>query len=232
MRMKNKQQSQIQNKKRHKGELKGIAEPNLTRKQPTKLERPLILIVCEGKNTEKSYFDQFRLTSARLVTLGKGYNTISLVNETIRLSKLNEYEQVWCVFDKDNFRANDFNKAISVAETNGFRVAYSNQAFEYWLLLHFEDHQGGAMSRRDYNNKINSYINPMGVSYDGNGNKIVTREFFELLEAKIPEARDIRRNLAIKRAKRNYDRFNHSSPATEESSTKVFELVEEILKYL
>lgn len=155
-----------------------------------------------------------------------------MVNETIKLSRLNEYEQVWCVFDKDNFKANDFNSAINLAESNGFKVAYSNQAFEYWLLLHFEDHQGGAMSRQDYDDKINSYINPMGISYDGKGNKIVTREFFELLEGIIPETKVIRRDIAIKRAKRNYDRFNHSSPATEESSTKVFELVEEILRYL
>jgi hypothetical protein len=232
--MKNKRLEQIENKKRHKEELKKKrrAEPTLDRSVPFKLEKPLILIVCEGQNTEKSYFDQFRLSSAQLVTLGKGYNTISLVKEAIRLSKLKNYEQVWCVFDKDDFTANDFNSAITIAEAIGFNVAYSNQAFEYWFLLHFEDHQGGALPREDYNKKINSYINEFGATYDGTGSKIVTEEFFELLEGKIPETETIRRDLAISRARRNYSLFNHSSPATEESSTKVFFLVEEILKYL
>src|SRR5688500_13892816 len=111
MRMKNKSNEQIENKKRHKEELKRRrAAPDLNRRPPTKLERPFILIVCEGENTEKSYFDQFRLTSAQLITLGKGYNTLSLVAEAIRLSQLPDvnYEQVWCVFDKDDFQANDF----------------------------------------------------------------------------------------------------------------------------
>lgn len=233
--MKNKQLEQIENKKRHKDELKRRrAAPDLSRKEPTRLERPLILIVCEGKNTEKSYFDQFRLTSAQLVTLGQGYNTISLVNETIRLSKLpcTNYEQIWCVFDKDDFLANDFNSAISIAEGKGFKVAYSNQAFEYWLLLHFEDHQGGAMPRQDYNNKLNAYINPLGAAFEGDGNKIVSAKLFELLEQK-PEGSELsRRQIAIRRARRNYEKFDHSSPATEESSTKVFLLVEEILKFL
>ncbi len=37
--------------------------------------------------------------------------------------------------------------------------------------------------------------------------------------------------IAIKRAKRIYDLYDHSSPALEESSTTVFRLVEEILKF-
>ncbi|WP_394333999.1 RloB domain-containing protein [Chryseolinea serpens] len=59
----------------------------------------------------------------------------------------------------------------SVAAANGFGIAYSNQAFEYWLILHFEDHQGGAMARADYGNKLNRYINPLGASYEADGSK-------------------------------------------------------------
>ena len=47
------------------------------------------------------------------------------------------------MFDKDDFSANDFNNAITIAESNNLGVAYSNQAFEYWIILHFDDHQGG-----------------------------------------------------------------------------------------
>lgn len=58
--MPSKKQKQIENKKRHRGQLKLKRKPalDLTRRAPTKLEKPLFLIVCEGRNTEKSYFDQ------------------------------------------------------------------------------------------------------------------------------------------------------------------------------
>ena len=233
MKMKNKKQAQIENKRRHKATLKkrGL-EPDLARPEPIRLERPVILIVCEGENTEKSYFNQFRLTSAKLVALGEGYNTTGLVNRAIQLSEKGEYEQVWCVFDKDDFLSQDFNNAVTIATANGFGVAYSNQAFEYWLLLHFEDHQGGGMQRSEYNDSINEYLEAFGCAYDGNDSKIVTREMFELMEGKDTTTQRTRRDLAIERARRNYGRFSHASPATEESSTTVFRLVEEIQKYV
>lgn len=232
MRMKDKQREQIENKRRHKEGLRGRRnEPNLNRPAPSRQERPVILIVCEGENTEKSYFDQFRLTSARLVTLGKGFNTMSLVNEAIRLNALGNYERVWCVFDKDDFAAQDFNNAINIGRAQGFGVAYSNQAFEYWLLLHFNDHQGGAMSRADYNTAINEHTQTLGVTYDGNGTKIVTPALFELLEGVDRQTDRVRRDLAIQRASRIHNSKGHHSPATEESSTTVYELVKEIMMY-
>ena len=45
------------------------------------------------------------------------------------------YSQVWVVFDKDDF--DDFDEAVALAEKYGFKVAWSNQSFEYWLYLHF-----------------------------------------------------------------------------------------------
>ena len=208
------------------------AEPLLVRAVPTKEEKPTFLIVCEGKNTEPSYFKQFRLSSAIFKTIGKGYNTIALVNHASQLNQKEKYEQVWCVFDKDSNTPANFNTAITTAENQGFHVAYSNQAFEYWLILHFEDHQGGAMPRTDYNDKINHYISPLGATYEGEGDKFISECFFDLLSGVDSFTGRKRIELAISRAKRNYGQFSHHSPAEEESSTTVFRLVEEILKYV
>lgn len=180
------------------------------------------MIVCEGKNTEPSYFRKFKLTSATIKAIGDGYNTTSLVAQAIMLSKQNFYDQVWCVFDKDQFSANDFNNAITIATANHFGVAYSNQAFEYWLILHFEDHQGGGMNRTEYDKAINNYIKSLGITYDGKKSKIITDDFFEILNGFDPVTKSSRISLAISRAKRNYNLLTHSSPATEESSTTVF----------
>lgn len=234
MKMKNKREEQIAAKKRHKEQLKKKrkTEPDFERATPILSEKPTILIVCEGENTEPSYFNQFRLSSATVKPVGEGYNTISLVNRAIQLANEKSYEQVWCVFDKDDFSDNDFNNAIIMAQANNFGLAYSNQAFEYWLILHFNDHQGGGMHRDDYNDKINKLIKPFKVVYDGKKSKMIDEDFFELLDGFDEKTEEKRVDLAIKRAERNYKQHNHSNPAKEESTTTVFQLVKELLKYV
>lgn len=234
MKMKNKKAEQIAAKQKHLDNLKAKRrqEPQLERNEPNKIEKPTILIVCEGENTEPSYFRQFRLSSATIKAVGEGYNTISLVQRAVALAQEKEYDQVWCVFDKDDFSANDFNNAIVLAENNNFGVAYSNQAFEYWIILHLDDHQGGGMHRRDYHNKINSLLKPFNLSYDGTNSKIITEELFELLDGIDSKTKKERKVLAIERSKRNYEYFEHTNFAIEESSTTVFRLVEELIKYI
>jgi len=234
--MKNKKVEQAAQRQQRKNELKAAKSYRVTPvfeiEQPTRVEKQIILIVCEGVNTEPSYFHQFRLSSAKIVPVGTGCDTIRVVERARGEQQKSIYDQVWVVFDKDDFPANDFNTAISMAEASGFGVAYSNQAFEYWMLLHFEDHQGGGMHRDDYHDKLNSYLQAFKQYYDGKGNKLVTREIFDLLLAKDPRTAMSRQQMAISRAKRIYDQLLHNSPADEESSTTVFKLVEEMLKYV
>ncbi len=234
MKMKNKQVNQIAAKQKHRDELKSIRRNNpiFERIEPILKQKPTILIVCEGKNTEPSYFRQFKLATATIKPIGEGHNTLSLVNRAIELSQKVNYEQIWCVFDKDDFDNNNFNNAILIAESNNFGVAYSNQAFEYWLILHFDDHQGGGMDRKDYNAKINKLLKPFKLSYDGDKSKIITEEIFELLDGYDENIGKERKILAIERAKRNYDQFDNNNPSNAESSTTVFRIVEELLKYL
>lgn len=234
MKMKNKKAEQIEAKQKHRDQLKvqRRAEPNLERPIAELTAKPSILIVCEGENTEPSYFNQFRLSSAKVKSVGEGYNTISLVYRAFELSKQGDFDQVWCVFDKDDFNENDFNDAIQIAQSNNFGVAYSNQAFEYWLILHFNDHQGGGMHRNDYNDKIKSLLKPYKVKYDGTGSKVVEEDFFELLDGIDEKTKNKRVDLAIARAERNYNQFAHTNPAKEESSTTLFRLVQELLKHL
>lgn len=196
-----------------------------------------LLIISEGVNTEVSYFRQFEQPTIRVKVLGTGFNTVSLVRraEQIRAdeaAKGRHYDQVWCVFDRDDFPAQDFNEAVRLAEQLFGRVAYSNQAFEYWLLLHFLDHQGGAMHRRQYDARLNECVEPFGVQYDGQDSKLIGRDFFDLLLSIDPKTNKPRIRQAIERAERLYEQYDHSSLATEESSTTVFRLVKVILGYI
>lgn len=231
-----------------------IAEAKARRRAGTTLERaepslkikPSILIYCEGENTEPSYFNKFRISSATIEAFGEGKNTLSLVKEASKIAKKAKkdgkpFDQVWCVFDADPKPDNpkqlqNFNQAVALCQKEGFKNAYSNQAFEYWLILHFEDHQGGAMPRTDYNKKLNDYLQPYKVSYDGQGSKIITPDLFKVLFEKVGTDKNgeiiTRCDLAIKRADNIYQNHSpHNNPGKEESSTLVYELVKILLEY-
>lgn len=44
-----------------------------------------------------------------------------------------------------------------MARARGFEVAYSNEAFELWYILHFEYLQSG-ISRNEYKKKLTKYL--------------------------------------------------------------------------
>lgn len=213
-------------------------ESEITRVVDTISKNPKILITCEGKNTEKDYFSKFRISTIDLEVIGVGDNTISLVNKTI--SKRDErkegyYDEVWCVFDADPKPNNpkqlqNFNEAIWLAERNDINVAYSHQAFEYWLLLHFNDYQGEPMDRKLYKSSLNKFLKNFNLKYDDSSDKrgkSISNELFDVLMAKTNGKRRI--SLAIERAKRIYNNLpNLSNPGQCESSTTVFKLVERL----
>lgn len=234
MKMKNKRADQIAAREKYRKQLKDQRrkEPILGRPIAELIEKPSILIVCEGENTEPSYFNQFRISSAIVKSVGVGFNTISLVNKALELSQKGKFDKIWCVFDKDDFKDEDFNSAIQIAKDNNFGIGYSNQSFEYWLILHFNDHQGGSMHRKQYNKKINELLKPFKIIYDGNGSKLISEEFFELLDGIDSKLSKKRVELAIIRAERNYNQLVHINPAKEESSTTVFKLVRELMLYI
>lgn len=93
------------------------------------------LIVCEGTKTEPDYFRHFTSRRSKVITVGADRSTKKLVEETRKRRDIDTYDYIWVVFDKDDNA--DFNEAIEMAEKDGFRCAWSNEAFELWFCLHF-----------------------------------------------------------------------------------------------
>lgn len=127
----------------------------------TRPVRPRFLIVCEGAQTEKNYFESFELAVRFKITvkvIGLGDNTLSLVSQTCKLMRQGDYTQVWCVFDRDSFPAGQFNAALELAQREGIQAAYSNEAFELWYLLHFHYHSA-ATSRALYGQLLTERLN-------------------------------------------------------------------------
>ena len=240
----NKKKVQVENRKRHREFLKkreksdlGLrSEPTLERKTANIPEKKTFLVICEGRNTEPSYFNRFKLKSLSIKALGEGYNTKSLVERAIAIVKKeslkgNTFDEVWCVFDKDSFSNSSFNEAISLALENDMKIGYSNQCFEYWLFLHFNDHQGGRMNRKECAKKLNVHLSEYNIKYECDKSKIVNKDFFELMLAKEKSTdKKTRVEKAIMRAEAINKKLDNKNPALEESSTKVYLLVREIIK--
>jgi hypothetical protein len=184
-----------------------------------RLTRERILIVCEGKETEPNYFKKFKekIDTIDIDIIGKGGDPVNLVKNAIKKKEKYEekgkpYNQVWCVFDKDEFTDSDFDKAIQYADKNGINTAYSNQSFELWFILHFE-YMHSAVSRKDYCLKLNKYLNK---KYDKSDPNI----YDYILE---------KQGDAIKYSKKLIEIHNPDLPYSRRNpSTKVYELVEHL----
>ncbi|MEI6436182.1 MAG: RloB domain-containing protein [Bacteroidota bacterium] len=113
-----------------------------------------ILIVCEDKSTEPYYFRQFKQLfpeeTVYLREIGTGKKPKGIVEQAVKerdslsAEARKEIDEVWVVFDKDDEGNNQttlasFNTAWELAEKENIKIAFSNEVFELWLLLHFGD---------------------------------------------------------------------------------------------
>jgi hypothetical protein len=196
--------------------------------------RNLFHIYCEGENTEPEYFKSFPVnTETKVKAVGLGRSKTALVERTIELlrrdglmKRQTNYDpdrQLWVVFDYDiRGDANevaDFNNAIELATKRGIRVAYSNDSFELWFVLHYQ-FQTAAVTRKEYYGILSSKLN---CNYEEEGK---TKEFAQSLYAIFlpDQAR------AIQNAKRLHEGKMNDSHSNQNPCTIVYQLVEELNK--
>ena len=154
-------------------------------------------------------------------------NTRSLIEETeiqveIQIDKFKEKfgEEpnetiVWCVFDKDSFSDEAFGNAINKAKAKGYKVAYSNEAFELWFLSHFH-YYDMALGRDDYIVKLTEHLKRKYRKND--------LFMYEILLS--------RQEKAIKNAKKLLSKYIPVNPSNNNPSTTVFELVEYLNQFI
>lgn len=193
------------------------------------------LIVCEGKETEPNYFksaieniNKFLNKEERLKVkvVGKGMNTLSLVKNAMSIqneidgykTEIVPYGKIFVVFDKDSFNSNDFDETILMCERNGYIPLWSNQAIEYWFLLHF-NYIDASMDRKEYEHKINEYFKKVGFNYKYKKNdKNIFDNLYEY--GSLTKAR--------KNAKRIHDIHKNDKPSSSKSCTTVYKFFDEI----
>jgi hypothetical protein len=204
--------------------------PNYQRRRPggrgyrerqtnTREVRQRFLIVCEGTETEPKYFDGFRMPIVSVRTVGMAQSPIQIIDAAIRLRDeaerdSNRYDQTWGMFDRDTWTINDFNNAFHKARANGIKVAYSNEAFELWFLLHFE-YCNTATPRAEFARRISNYL---PAEYAKN-----SRTMYDQLRPRV--------ETAVRNAERLLEQYDPPNPATDNPSTTVHLLVKELLRF-
>ena len=199
-------------------------------------------IFCEGIQTEPNYFIGFKRYIEQnsiyknLVLLeveGVGADTERVIAYAERYVSNNKIRnaQIWCVYDKDSFPPEHFNRVSEHARDLNvlnkdknivYNVAWSNQCIEYWFVLHF-NYYDSDNERPYYIKNINQNFKNKGLSdYDKSKDKVL---FEKLTWQGDPK-------LAIRYAKQRDDECCGISDADSSPATKVYVLVEELAKYL
>jgi len=116
-----------------------------------------ILIVTEGEVTEPAYFKEVRgmlaSLTVELVTHGAGAGDPSVLarkalalrkerrqkarDRELRLGQLEDFDELWIVFDTDVIDSAKLSTGLRFAKRNGVKIAASTPSFEFWLLLHY-----------------------------------------------------------------------------------------------
>jgi hypothetical protein len=179
--------------------------------------RRRVLILCEDSKSSRFYFEGFKIDPkrAQVETVGAGMNTDSLVEEAIRRKEIasaqhQPFNEVWCVFDRDSFALAQYDRAFQLARNNGIKIAWANEAFELWYLLHFNYHDT-SISRRDYAIKLSP-----NLEYDK-----ADEEIYKKVK---PHQETALRNARLLEKRWNEAGENH--PERQNPSTSIHKLVE------
>ncbi|WP_084470292.1 RloB family protein [Amycolatopsis benzoatilytica] len=121
--------------------------------------RSLILLVSGGENTEPDYFNglrrKVRNPAVKVVIKDKIGDPLALVRHAAKIRSEDDYDEVWCVVDVDEFQ---LDAAVTLARKLGVNLAVSNPCFEYWLLLHFDDCKTPMANYKQVENKLKKHV--------------------------------------------------------------------------
>ena len=152
---------------------------------------------------------------------------IGMAEDYVRKNKIKK-GQIWCVYDKDSFPPEHFNGVVERAESLNkenpevqYHTAWSNECIEFWFLLHFAYYTANN-HRSEYIVFLNDKFKELGL---GKYQKNMKDIFDILMEEGNPK-------LAIRYAKRIIKDGQGKTPTEIAPGTKVYELVEELAKYL
>lgn len=247
-----------------KGKIKEQVRDVLERPHSKRHYKEFFLLVCEDESTEPYYFEKvfqeefeklLPKDTIRVEPVGTGRNSLGVVERALSIISNRsetipkEIDHVWVIFDKDDLDNNDstkirFEEAFIKARENNIQVAYSNECFELWLLLHFVDIDGLSPIPRNttesekygdclygmLQNSINTHLSVgKKILYSHKHHKKPYVSVSELIKLIIQYGDEEK---AIERAKRLDELHKHINPIDANPNTTVYKLVQELREWL
>lgn len=197
----------------------------MARKSDKLTARNTFYILTNGEQTECNYF---RLLKAKhsiydVKVIFQNDDPIGLVKHA--LNYVREANQVWCVFDIDY--TNDDGRlrpALKTAEDNKIKIAYSNIAFEVWLISHYEK-CSKPLEINQLQGELDKLLklNEKGYTYSKTDEKLLKKCFIPKYKQAIENAKIVYQ----KRVQECDEKHNSNYPIWKwNSSTTVYKLVE------
>ncbi len=227
---------------------KELEKKDFKRQVNDKTTVPDIIIACEDSVSSPTYFRMIvdSLIEQKVITQDsfviaphKHSNPMGVLQDLKNYKKegkaYKDFEHKWIVIDRDSPRVNggghsaeDFNNALKSAKSKksnlNIEVAYANDSFELWYLLHFE-YRNSAISRDEILTQVIKRLKEIDaykfakLTKDNIKQENYTKLIFETLKPL--------QNVAIRNAKKLLESYgNEHNPKSDNPSTRVHLLVE------
>lgn len=194
-------------------------------KTKKRVERKAVLIAFEDSKSSKYYFadllrDKKLNGHVVLVDKDKGQDPKRVI-EKLKEYKDNHpkvtFEYEWIVIDKDDWSPDKFNGTIEKARQIGICVAFSNDSYELWILLHFE-----LITRHTHRSELNSKLNTIFIERFGIEYSKASQDIYRLIVGYQQQAIDNAKVLVAKHIR------DHGvlKPYENNPLTMIFQLVE------
>lgn len=239
-------------KKENNNHKKELSKDDYKRQSGIRDKIPDVIISCEDTESTPEYLNQMVkvLIKSRIITQDSfiivSHDVLGGTNPSKVLERLKKYkdsngktykdfQHKWIVIDRDIERVNggghtsaDFNKAIqsakNVKQDFNIEVAYSNDSFELWYLLHF-DYICTPILRDELNIRLIKKLKEQNPTKFRvlDKKKIKTKEYTKLIYEELSELQPV----AIRNAKKLLKSHGEThNPESDNPSTTIHKLVE------
>lgn len=194
--------------------------------------RKTFLILCENVTLEPYYFRSFPVRTAQVKAFGVFDSKVELVSKAKEYVKKESPDrdcEVWLVLnyheqpDGTPVNPEDFDRAVEEAEKLGYKVAWSNQSFDLWLLLHFQE-VTKPLTKEEYAKLLGEYFKCDYPSFSQKAG--FCSRVYGLCD------RDGSPKAAMRRAHALMEASEGKTPSQRNPATALYLLVQELNRYL
>lgn len=186
------------------------------------------LIFTNGRGSEINYFRLLGKMQKIYDVVPRFVNgdPLMVVKEAIKHKR--EANQIWCLFDVDEFSGDKIMEAMVLARKEKINVVHSNRSFEVFLVSHFKICDG-CKDQAELEKEIEDYIkkrkNVSKYEYDKADEEILTKYFLPSVQEAVTNSKTVFQRKSVDHP----EKVNGFYPIWKKewnSSTNAHELVE------